>query len=171
VSARADRVVRTEQQRCPRRDENPVNSAHFSHADWWERGRWASTQQEADAEVAEMIAESPNVSSVGNLTWGYGGEQPRTCSYCGGIHPDDAIALIKAGWSVDATDKGYKRYLEPPGYRAYAESFWKVRAGDMSEAHRPPRVESPTPPVKLYVQHFNAEQIAAFNVVLKERAS
>jgi hypothetical protein len=110
--------------------------------DAWETGRWARTREEADAEVADFMARHPS-GSMADTLWGFGGEQPRTCSFCGGIHPDDAIALVRAGWRIDATDKGYKRYMHPP-------------AGQ----------REPSPPVKLYVQHFTSDQIAAFNAAL-----
>ena len=78
------------------------------------------------------------------MLWSYGGEQPRTCSFCGGVHPDDAIALIRAGWRVQDTDKGDKRYMAPPSGHP-----------------------SPVPPVKLYVQHCTEEQIEHFNRALR----
>lgn len=63
---------------------------------------------------------------------------PRTCTFCGGVHPEDAIALLYEGWSVDRTGKVYKRYLNPPGWH-------------------------PTPPVKLYTWHFSESDITRFN--------
>jgi hypothetical protein len=164
MSARADRIVRLEPQTCGRRMTEPGPWERAEQLDCWERGTWAATHEEADAEVAEFMAAYPR-GGIGNVFWNYGGEQPRTCSFCGGIHPDDAIALIKAGWTVDATTKSYKRYLEPPGYRDYMERI--RRAGYNVEAAGEPRVASPVPPVKLYTQHFSPEQIAAFNQVMR----
>lgn len=120
---------------------------HAAESDWWERGRWASTKDQADAEVAEFMERNPN-GSIGNVFWEWG-EEPRTCSFCGGIHPDDAARLIREGWCVDPTTKSYKRYLEPP----------KRRQGGL------------IPPVKVYVQHFSIDQIDVFNAALKTRYS
>lgn len=139
MSARADRIVQVEQQTCGRRMGEMGPWKHEENLDSWERGRWASTQADADAEVAEFTAQYPG-GSMGNTFWQWG-EQPRTCSFCGGIHPDDAARLVKEGWSIGITDKSYKRYLEQP-------------------THRPGGL---IPPVKLYVQHFSPEQIKAFN--------
>lgn len=143
MNVRQERVTIVGRQRCPRRDEGLGYREQAPDADAWERGRWAANQQEADAEVAEFMAQHPNGGHHGQF-WRWPGEQPRTCSFCGGIHPDDAVALVRAGWRIDGTDKGYKRYMEPPG-------------GHIS------------PPVKLYVQHFDEQQIAAFNEAIRAR--
>lgn len=143
MSIRSERIVVTERQRCPRRDEGLGMMTPGEDVDAWERGRWAANQAEADAEVAEFMAAHPNGGHHGQF-WRWPGEQPRTCSYCGGIHPDDATALVAAGWRAEGTDKSYKRYMEPP-------------SGD---GHI-------SPPVKLYVQHFDAEQRDAFNRALR----
>ena len=70
-------------------------------------------------------------------------DKPRTCSYCGGAHPDDVIALMERGWWVEATDKNYKRYL-----------------------HAPSGLPEPSPPVKIYVQHFSEAQVDRFNKII-----
>ena len=141
--ARARRVTRHGEHQCARRGE--WHPGRVAGPDYWERGRWAATREEADAEVAEFMAQHPT-GMMGHVLWDYTPEQPRTCSYCGGIHPDDAVALVKAGWRVEPTTKGYKRYLAPPEGRPH-----------------------PVPPVKLYVQHFDAAQVAAFNDALRWR--
>jgi hypothetical protein len=171
MSARANRYKQLEPQFCPRRGEAPQGL--IGGPDWWERGRWAATQEESDAEVAEFMAAHPR-GGIGHVLWSYGGEQPRTCSYCGGIHPDDAITLIRAGWEVDPTTKSYKRYLEPPGYAA-GQQLWReynLRNGygktPTGEA-KPVTISSPVPPVKLYVMHFTPDHIGAFNAALEAR--
>jgi hypothetical protein len=35
----------------------------------------------------------------------------RHCSYCGSMHPDDFMAIIKDGGTVGPTDKNYKAYI------------------------------------------------------------
>jgi hypothetical protein len=79
------------------------------------------------------------------VSWPYGVEKPRTCSHCGGVHPDDAIALLADGWSVELTDKGYKFYMHPP------ESFAVV------------------PPVKMYLMHWTREQVARADDIVRGR--
>lgn len=54
----------------------------------------------------------------------------KTCSYCGGLDPDEALRLIEAREQVTPTDKNYKMYV----------------AGSMS------------PTGKTYLQHFSREQ-------------
>lgn len=164
---RAARIRQTEPQRCPRRDEGGVAS-RFPEPDWWERGRWAATQEEADAEVADFMSK-PGAGGIGNVLWCYPGDQPRTCSFCGGVHPEDAIGLIRAGWEVGGTDKGYKRYLEPPGHRSHHEAVMQHLRSRNEGAMPKGRYPSPVPPVKLYVQHFSEAQIAAFNAALDDR--
>lgn len=167
-SARASRIVNVEPTTCGRRMQDLGPWKRGEGLDFWERGRWAATQQEADAEVAEFMTGHPT-GTIGHVLWSYGGEQPRTCSFCGGIHPDDAIALIEAGWGVEGTTKSYKRYLEPPGYQDYMDRIRK--AGYDLKAAGEPRVDSPVPPVKLYVQHFSEEQILRFNAAVQKRAT
>jgi hypothetical protein len=38
----------------------------------------------------------------------------RTCSYCGSLHPDDFMQLVRDGAEVGPTDKSYKAYIELP---------------------------------------------------------
>lgn len=79
----------------------------------------------------------PNLDTWDNR----GGGDYRQCSFCGGIHPDDAIAIIKDGGSVGVTDKSYKRYLG--------------RRGDANGM------------IKLYTMHFSPAQAAGFNEALR----
>jgi len=98
--------------------------------------------------------------------------RPRTCSYCGGVHPHDAIALIVDGWEVEPTTKGYKRYLHPPGTEANTRAFIeRIGRGELDEPkpHAAPLHIDPIPPVKLYVQHFSADEIEALNRAMTER--
>lgn len=167
MNSRASRIVQLEAQACPRRMGEMGPWEYKEGLDHWTRGRWAATQAEADAEVAEFMASCNGHGSIGNVLWCYPGEQPRTCSFCGCVHPDDAVALIRAGWTCEATTKGYKRYLEPPGYAAWhLKTLREVSVQDWGKT-KPP-YPSPIPPVKLYTMHFSAEQVEAFNAALKE---
>jgi hypothetical protein len=101
-----------------------------------------------------------------------GFEKPRSCNFCGSVHPEDAIALLKQGWEVEAS-KPYKRYLHPPGYTEYMRTFldWERRhmyhEAEMGEdpGERPTFVHV-TPPAKLYTMHLDKDQIARFNAAL-----
>lgn len=37
-----------------------------------------------------------------------------SCSYCGSLHPDRFMELVREGWLVGPTDKSYKAYLARP---------------------------------------------------------
>lgn len=39
------------------------------------------------------------------------GDDLRSCSYCGSMHPDDVFVVIEAGGKFDGTDKNYKAYV------------------------------------------------------------
>lgn len=73
------------------------------------------------------------------------GIPPRTCSFCGGIHPRDAINLVQCGWIPAQTDKPSKFYLHHPGW------------GTVRSAHH-----DPVPCVKVYLRHFTQEQVNLF---------
>lgn len=133
-------------QTCPRRMREHGWWDHREGLDVWCTDRWAATQEEADARVADMLARSPNIASVGNMVWVYSETRPRTCSFCGSIHPDDAVTLLREGWRVRVTHRPDMRYLEPP-------------------TDRPPL----SPPVQLYVVHFSDEQVFTFDQVMDEK--
>lgn len=140
---------------CPERMEGWGPWEVEPNLDRWIRTRWSTDVEAVQKKHAEEEAKhkpgtyycSPDAD-----LWRFTGLVPRTCSFCGGIHPDDAIALIGMGWTVDPTTKGYKRYLEPPKAVGGEELKW-----------------SPVPPVKLYVYHFTTEQIDRFNAILESR--
>lgn len=79
------------------------------------------------------------------VMWPDGVTKPRTCSHCGGVNPDDAIALLADGWSVELTDKGYKFYMHPP------EAVQVV------------------PPVKMYLMHFTRAQADRADEIVRGR--
>ena len=37
-----------------------------------------------------------------------------SCSFCGSLHPDRFMELVRQGWVVGPTDKSYKAYLSQP---------------------------------------------------------
>lgn len=163
-----------DRQSCPRRMREYGPWPHEEGLDEWRRDRWAATKEEADRQVAEFMERNPG-GSMGDPQWHGPQPQPRTCSFCGAIHPEDAIELVKAGWEVGATGKLYKRYLNPPGTSTKRDA---LLAGLRRRAHGGddpfrgvPSVWSPLPPVKLYVMHLDADQAKRFNAALaKERS-
>jgi len=88
---------------------------------------------------------------------------PRTCSFCGGVNPEDCIKLLDAKWEVAPTDKTHKRYIEPPGaYKRYLSSTGRgSRASEVTsevEVHY-----SVSPPIKWYSAHWNEAFILKAN--------
>jgi len=144
----------SEKQTCPRRMEIGGSRGREKDLDLWITDRWKKKEDRW------------------NLDW-----IPRTCNWCGGIHPEDSIRLVKEyGFEVEKTDKNYKIYLEPPGYRiafnARINNLRKFKNGEIKEEDiegRTPSVWSPTPPAKVYLQHFSQDDVDAINAVLKDR--
>lgn len=169
---RQERIRQIERQTCGRRMYELGPWEYKENLDWWEYGRWARTQEEADTEVAHFLSQHPD-GSITTVHWQYPGPYPRTCSFCGGVHPDDAIALLDAGWRSVSTDKTYKRYLEPPGHLEHLNALIEQRVvrqtGAEVEPLPRPQYASPVPPVKLYVQHFSLDQIERYNAALLRR--
>jgi hypothetical protein len=95
------------------------------------------------------------------IVWPEGFPKPRTCGYCGCVHPDDLAQLIAAGWELEHTTKGYKYYVHPPGYR-------ESRGEWVNNGFTGMPLPSPVPPVKLYTYHVNDLQAVAINTALAE---
>lgn len=58
-------------------------------------------------------------SSTGEDTWDlreqfHKGLQARHCSWCGSLHPDDFMEMVKSGTPIGSTDKTYKVYVGDP---------------------------------------------------------
>jgi hypothetical protein len=86
---------------------------------------------------------NPGTLSFGRACWRSGTR--RTCSFCGGIHPDDAIALLKSGCVLQATDNACKYF---------------INASDDT---------SLIPPVKLYGNHASPDHAKQINEILATR--
>lgn len=131
---------------CPRRLDNPASIERFPGPDVWETGRW---YPKGSAELAQYLAERG--PSTATMIYGEhdrqwppeSGAPARTCSYCGGVHPNDALRLLEQGWHLDRTGKSYKVYLEPP------HGFQLI------------------PPVKLYTPHCTQEDLDLLNEALR----
>ncbi len=161
-------ILTAESQTCPRRGENPGPWKFLPAQDMWVSDRWSATEAEDEAKAAEFLAKYPPPSSRGSDLWKWSWGPPRTCSYCGGIHPEDAIRLVSEGWEVEPTTKGYKRYLGPPGTLARHEAMMaSIKDHGREPGEGVPSVWSPTPPVKVYCQHFDEDQVRRFNAAIE----
>lgn len=168
----------TEPQTCGRRMTELGPWDRKADQDTWQTDRWAATPEEADSRAADFLARHPG-GSMTSMLWEGPGPAPRTCSFCGGVHPEDAIVLVRDhGWEVAATGKPYKRYLEPPGHREFIqareEASVRVRGSGLGGVAARDAIReqvgkapwAPVPPVKLYVQHFEPEQAARLNAAI-----
>lgn len=123
------------EQTCPQRMSRIGPWERREGIDYWSTSRWGEYYE---------------------ARWDDRFERPRTCSFCGGVRPEDAIKLLDAGWETERTSKHYKLYLHPPGYRAAHEALMSA----LIERRTPPQSphKEPTPPVKIYLYHFDQEQ-------------
>lgn len=110
-----------------------------------------------------------------------------SCSFCGSLHPDRFMALVREGWIVGPTDKNYKAYLSKPATdeeRAEHKATWlagfrpdELRAAAEERGESPDQAHAgleahydahiaPTMTgsveVKFYFQHLSEEQRAEF---------
>lgn len=131
-------------------------------SDWFrdQKSRFLDRLDRLEQRTGRRLLPRNRTRFYGGTKWPSGEPKPRTCSYCGGVHPDDAILLLARGWDVEATDKSYKRYLHPPGYRAAMDRMREQFTFEIPAVEFP---ESPVPPVKVYTYHFEQAQIDAFN--------
>lgn len=165
---------RSDVQTCPDRISMPGPWNVGENLDHWDTGRWSKNF--LAIRLGHFITILANrIQNRGKQTlflgptndeWHWKGTIPRTCSFCGGIHPEDAIRLVGDGWEVEKTDKSYKRYLEPPGYRAHIQKMMDRLHLRMLKHEEPEEFWSPVPPVKLYTAHFDADQADRFNAVM-----
>lgn len=142
---------------CPRRMNELGPWEQKEGLDRWDANRWGWDI----GDFSHQLTVPDHVGPGRQWQWPW---QPRTCSFCGGVHPDDAIKLLKEGWHVVSTDKSYKRYLEPPGGTMGMEYEGRVFGAGV---YVPPW--GPVPPVKLYTMHLDGEQITLFNAALSEQ--
>jgi len=98
--------------------------------------------------------------------WPEGFPKPRTCSFCGGVHPEDLIELIKMGWEFEPSSKGYKSYWHPPGMAGYFTALVKDFVDAFIVDRMTPAAVDPVPPVKLYSDHLTPDLIATINSLL-----
>lgn len=143
------------------------------------------TDQHTCPRRAETGRDNPNSPFVGSGTdldtWRASPTGP-SCSYCGSLHPDRFMDLVREGWSVGPTDKNYKAYLRRTPTAediAGAKSRWLEHStiarvvrevgerggktarqiqADLDErwSQEPPPVVGPE--AKFYFQHLSREQ-------------
>lgn len=158
-------------QTCPRRVHEMGPWDAKENLDIWETGRWSTDEEEVarrhaaeDAKLGprETIHRTPN-SDLWLWNWG----PPRTCSFCGCIHPEDAIKLLSEGWEIESTTKWYKRYMHPPGTLTRNQAFLaSIKDTSREVGAGVPSIWSPVPPVKLHVPHFDEQQLIDFNSII-----
>jgi len=83
----------------------------------------------------------------------------RQCSYCGSIHPEDMLALIKSGSRLTGTTKAYKRYLITPNPIAGQDCSIGSRPGPDGREEIPGKAPA-TIQQKFYLDHVTPEQWA-----------
>ncbi len=65
--------------------------------------------------------------------------QPRGCSFCGSLPPDDFLAMVKAGAEIGPTDKSYKLYVK--WANPNPDALWVI--GSTSTADKPVKGQWP----------------------------
>jgi len=146
------RFATAERHTCPLRGLSPHWLEKSPWLDRWLCGTWGTALERAwndlwhgDQERLgwrllwwlfqhELIDRYPHLQHFPRWSWPW---QPRVCSYCGSVHPDDAVRLRREGWRIVGTTQEHKRYLQPP-------AAW-----------------SPAPCVKVYLLHTTVDQYAA----------
>lgn len=160
-----------EPQTCPRRMEEVGPWDREENLDVWDTSNWKFTDEEeaakynqerADKDNAEAKAKGWNSTTVPNLRYylwpEHHGGKPRICSFCGCIHPEDAIRLVKDHqFEVERSDKGYKVYLHPPGYR-HSMEITLNRLRKRMEPEDVSEYNEIYPPLKAYSPHFTRDQ-------------
>lgn len=142
---------------CPRRmeDVGPWEWEHY--LDKWCSNTWKPGKQIPASSTFENGKQVVTSWQIGwESSWP---EPPITCSFCGSARWEDVERLLKEGWEIEVA-KSYKAYLNPPGYSEY---MYNLRA---IKYKKPGKFNTPTPPVKVYMQHLNREQVDALNDIL-----
>ena len=122
----------TETMLCPRRAEGGAAVHMLPENDEWIGGEKSWTEF--------------------SLSW-----KPRTCSYCGSLHPEDTLKLVREGWEDEPTTKHYKGYLHPPGWRQTHDGLLKKMqkgADPVTAVEQRPSIAEPKPCAKFCAQHF-----------------
>lgn len=118
----------------------------------------------------------------------------QSCLFCGSLHPDRFMELVRDGWIVGPTDKHYKAYLESPltdEQKAARRERWMkqdavaraIRELGEKDGKTPERIQADLDEqwaeqadgwlhgeqtAKFYYQHLSAEQRAEFITLYNE---
>ena len=152
-----------EVQTCGRRMSEYGPWEMSEHLDWWETNRWLSPEMAA-AELAKKreAAAAEYEATKGRYQVHYSNDDrawlsplpiPRTCSFCGSVHPEDLIKLLEAGWEIDRA-KSYKLSVHPPGWSKSIVPLPETEF--VPDGPAQPKGWSPTPCVKFYMQHVTS---------------
>lgn len=106
-----------EKHECPRRAEVPYQI--IPPPDHWVTNNWKRKGSE----------------------WPKGIKMPRSCDYCGSVHPGDVPYLIENNFRISPSTKGYKYYIDGPS--------------------------SISPCIKLYTMHISEEHKNKINMKIK----
>lgn len=161
---------------CGRRMREFGPWEHVENLDHWRKDRWNADEEAVKAEHAredaEQLASGQGKINRGpwNDRWLWSWGPARSCSFCGCVHPEDALNLLKEGWESETTGKSYKRYLHPPGWKTWCEAFSaSIKDVNREPGQGVPSIWEPTPPMKLYVQHMSDDQIKEYNAIMEDR--
>lgn len=124
-------------QTCPRRMGEIGPWEHRDNLDFWTPSRW---------------------NQYYSSRWPEEFNRPQSCTFCGCVHPDDAIALLERGWEVESA-KMFKWHLNPPGTQKY-----------ISSSATSVILVIPIPPVKLYGAHLSSVSAATMNEIIRNRS-
>lgn len=141
------RKVHPQDSFCPRSGGLTVHSVDGCHT--WENDLWSPKNKNKDGSWWER--------------WPHDIKPPRTCSFCGSVHPADLLELLLAGFEMEPSNKGDKWYVHPPGWRKHMDRvFGELRMNPVKSAF----VEA-QPLIKFYTQHATTEELARINSQLR----
>lgn len=119
---------------CPRRSLAP----HAEELDYWDWTRWRLSW--LDRVILYITGRQPHAF------WPPQEPHARVCSYCGCLHPEDALVLLSRGWTLHGQEWSRVYFLHPP------------------------TGPSPDPPVVIEPAHFTMAQRARLRTLLKRAA-
>jgi hypothetical protein len=115
----------------------------------------------------------PRDPDLDTWTTGHGligqSEIGQSCSFCGSLHPDRFMELVREGWIVGPTDKPYKAYLERPftaeeiasrkaAYMARFAGLSEQAVAELGEQYDREFTSVGSTVAKFYFQHLTVEQ-------------
>lgn len=140
---KAERARGWARHRCPLRAGEPVPRTTPFGPDLWERDRWSPSWP------ARLLAWWERWTGLSRrrrpVRWPRNLQPPRSCSFCGALHPEDAIAFVRLhggrGWRVRRSTNTRRWILPYPGTG----------------------ILRPRPALKVHLQHLTGEEVERFN--------